>query len=423
MTEAPVIQARDLGKRYLGRQAGCINRLSEALVAAGKRVFQSIGGSRARRGEGGRPRELWALRHASFEVHRGEVIGIIGKNGAGKSTLLKLLSRITPPTEGEFTIEGRVASLLEVGAGFHAELTGRENVHLYGAILGMTQSEVHAAFEEIVAFAGVERFVDLPVKRYSSGMHVRLAFAVAAHLAADVMILDEVFAVGDLAFRHRCLDRIRSSVGAGGAVLLVSHNLALVQNACTRVLVVDAGQVVFDGPVREGIAAYLASVNTGTAQAALTDAASRPGSGRARLTHCALENDQGRGVSRIVAGEGWRVRMGYTSSATDQPLCAQVRVRDWLGTPVFMHHSDLAGSLTQAAERGEFFWQCERMPLQPGKYRVDLVLRFPSELADLVEDALVVEVVEGDFFGGGRLYPPEFGTFLVEGKWHHQAPS
>ena len=209
---------------------------------------------------------FWALREASFDVRRGEVLGVIGRNGAGKSTLLKLLSRITEPTEGRARIAGRVASMLEVGTGFHPELTGRENVYLNGAILGMTRAEVRRKFDEIVAFAEVERFLDTPVKRYSSGMHLRLAFAVAAHLEPEILVIDEVLAVGDVEFQNRCFGKMRSvAAGEGRTVLLVSHSMATVQALCSRALYLDQGRVAAQGPAAEVVGAYLRDLALGQA--------------------------------------------------------------------------------------------------------------------------------------------------------------
>lgn len=218
---------------------------------------------RAGRAAAGKTQEFWALRDLSFTVSRGDIVGIVGRNGAGKSTLLKILSRITPPTRGRVTLQGRVASLLEVGTGFHGELTGRENIFLNGAILGMSRAEIRARFDEIVAFAELDRFVDTPVKRYSSGMYVRLAFAVAAHLEPDILIVDEVLAVGDLEFQRKCLGRLEQATRKEGrTVLFVSHNLASVRQLCTRALLLDRGSLLMDASPAEVVAAYTAAAGT-----------------------------------------------------------------------------------------------------------------------------------------------------------------
>ncbi|MBA7671962.1 Vitamin B12 import ATP-binding protein BtuD [subsurface metagenome] len=203
------------------------------------------------------PHEFWALKDISFDVQQGEVVGIIGRNGAGKSTLLKILSQITEPTEGEIRIRGRVASLLEIGTGFHPELSGRENAYMNGAILGMTKAEIDAKFDEIVAFAEVEKFIDTPIKRYSSGMQVRLAFAVAAHLEPEILVVDEVLAVGDAAFQKKCLGKMGDVAGEGRTVLFVSHNMAAIQTLCTKAIYLDAGRVISMGDVDEQVGVYL----------------------------------------------------------------------------------------------------------------------------------------------------------------------
>lgn len=261
----PVITVDSLSKRYLvGHQSSQeqYHSLRDSIVKFG-RGFLRKGLDMARGRQilhGDTVEEFWALKDVSFDVHEGEVLGIIGHNGAGKSTLLKVLSRITEPTEGRITLNGRVASLLEVGTGFHPELTGRENIFLNGAILGMTKKEIKAKFDEIVDFADVEKFLDTPVKRYSSGMYVRLAFAVAAHLEPEILIVDEVLAVGDATFQKKCLGKMKSISREGGrTVLFVSHNLSVIQTICSRCVVLKGGQVNSIGPSSESVAKYLES--------------------------------------------------------------------------------------------------------------------------------------------------------------------
>jgi len=258
----PIVQSERLGKRYEIRHER--NRqqyvaLRDVLTAAVKAPF-------TRRANGDRPQpareEFWALRDVSFEIQAGEVIGVIGRNGAGKSTLLKVLSRITEPSEGRLTLSGRVASLLEVGTGFHPELTGRENIFLNGAILGMSRAEIVRKFDEIVAFAEVERFLDTPVKRYSSGMYVRLAFAVAAHLEPEILIVDEVLAVGDAEFQKKCLGKMHDVSRGGRTVLFVSHNMAAIQALCSRVMVLQDGRKIADADPAVAIASYLSHAST-----------------------------------------------------------------------------------------------------------------------------------------------------------------
>ena len=255
------IEATGIGKKYrIGRRLDAQAGLRETLSAAGSALARKI----ARRGVGSDagdpPAEIWALRDVSFSMERGEALGVIGRNGAGKSTLFKVLARITDPTEGRARVRGRVASLLEVGTGFQGDLTGRENVYLNGAILGMKRAEIAARFDEIVAFAEVEKFIDTPVKRYSSGMYMRLAFAVAAHLEPEILIVDEVLAVGDAAFQAKCLARMRSLPDSGRTVLFVSHNMAAIRQLCERSLLLEQGRIVFDGPTEEAIDRYQQSL-------------------------------------------------------------------------------------------------------------------------------------------------------------------
>src|SRR5437867_11655289 len=257
-----VIKAEGLGKKYvIGHQAenGRYVALRDVLTHNVRSMWHKT--KDLLRGDvlvqGDSHEDIWALRDIGFEIRKGEVVGIIGRNGSGKSTLLKILSRITEPTEGRVSIRGRVASLLEVGTGFHPELTGRENVFLNGAILGMTRAEIRRKFDEIVAFAEIEKFLDTPVKRYSSGMYVRLAFAVAAHLEPEILLVDEVLAVGDAEFQKKCLGKMSSVASEGRTVLFVSHNLATIQQATTRCLLLEKGALVRDGATPEVLAAYL----------------------------------------------------------------------------------------------------------------------------------------------------------------------
>ena len=262
MADDVVIRAEGLGKKYVIGHAAERERyvalrdvLARSVRNFGRTTMDLLRGRPMVVGD--ELEEFWALRDVNFEIRRGDVVGVIGRNGAGKSTLLKILSRITEPTEGRVTIKGRVASLLEVGTGFHPELTGRENIYLNGAILGMTHAEIRRKFDEIVAFAEVERFLDTPVKRFSSGMYVRLAFAVAAHLEPEILVVDEVLAVGDAEFQKKCLGKIGEVAGHGRTVLFVSHNMSSVQGLCSRGLLLDRGALVFDGATNETVATYL----------------------------------------------------------------------------------------------------------------------------------------------------------------------
>ncbi|HKP14945.1 MAG TPA: ABC transporter ATP-binding protein [Gemmatimonadaceae bacterium] len=284
----PAIRAMGLGKRYeLGRTLRRDRTLRESVVESVGELMRTI----RRGGAQTDDRELWALRDASFEIAEGEAVGLIGANGAGKSTLLKLLSRVTTPTTGRAEIHGRVGSLLEVGTGFHPDLTGRENVFLNGAILGMRGWEIERKFDEIVAFAEVERFLDTPVKRYSSGMYLRLAFAVAAHLEPEVLLVDEVLAVGDAAFQRKCLGKMGDVAASGRTVVFVSHNMDAVMRLCTRALLLEDGRVAESGPSAVVVAGYLARGGTGAPPAQWIELADAPrrGSGEARFARVRYE--------------------------------------------------------------------------------------------------------------------------------------
>ncbi len=262
-----VIVTNNLSKRYrIGEVRKPYGNLRDTLVDACKKPFQRMGREQKHAGRAAKDNLVWALDDATFKIKRGEVVGIIGRNGAGKSTLLKILSRITEPTRGFAEIDGRVSSLLEVGTGFHAELTGRENIFLNGAILGMRRREMERKFDAIVAFAEVDKFVDMPVKFYSSGMYLRLAFAVAAHLDPDILLIDEVLAVGDAAFQKKCLGQMGNVAREGRTVLFVSHNMAAVRSLCSRGILLEHGKVAYDGEAETAIAKYN-SANAAPAQA------------------------------------------------------------------------------------------------------------------------------------------------------------
>lgn len=277
----PIITVEDLGKCYrLGATQPQYGSLRDTLANAVRAPLRNW-----RHSQQSRP-VLWALEHVSFEIEPGEIVGIIGRNGAGKSTLLKLLSRITEPTVGKIELYGRIGSLLEVGTGFHPELTGRENIYLNGAILGMARSEITRKFDEIVAFAEVEKFIDTPVKHFSSGMYMRLAFAVAAHLEPEILLVDEVLAVGDGRFQRKCLDKMQDVGQRGRTVLFVSHSMSAITRLCPRTILLDGGHVIDDGPSSKVVSSYLSSGLGTTAVRAWPDLSSAPGDNIVRL--CAV---------------------------------------------------------------------------------------------------------------------------------------
>ena len=410
------ISVRGLSKRYrIGARVGQYKRFSETvtdLFTAPLRRLASMG----------RPpsvdETIWALKDVSFDIRPGEVVGIIGRNGAGKSTLLKLLNRITEPTAGEAVIHGQVGSLLEVGTGFHPELTGRENVYLNGAILGMRRREIDRKFDEIVAFAEVEKFIDTPVKHYSSGMYVRLAFAVAAHLETDILFVDEVLAVGDSQFQKKCLGKMGDVAKVGRTVLLVSHQLAAIENLCTSALVLSAGSLALAGSTREAIEFYSRSAVSNTT--GLDQRTDRRGSGQLRVIAVSVVDEHGQIVQTVRSGQAIAIQLRFEAAAElkSTNIVVGIRLETSTGISVFTHHSRLTRTdFGVLPPRGSFLCAIDRLPLPPGAYVVTYSVFRGQEYLDRLPDALAFDVVEGDFFGGGELPAASHGVALVDAQW------
>jgi lipopolysaccharide transport system ATP-binding protein len=368
--------------------------------------------------------EFWALREIDFEVAQGETFGIIGHNGAGKSTLLKILARVTPPTEGRLSLHGRVGALLEVGTGFHAELTGRENIFLNGAILGMRRAEIASKFDEIVEFAEVEKFIDTPVKRYSSGMYLRLAFSVAAHLEPEVLIVDEVLSVGDLAFQEKCLGRMETVAGEGRTVLFVSHNLAAVSKLCPRSMLLSRGSKVTEGPTRNVIEAYVAMARSDTS-GSLQDRPDRQGSGRVRFTELRLADADGNFIDSPRTGQDFDVVLRY-ESGDGRPVrntVFGVSVYTVLGELLLNLESTASGpDLGELPAVGEIRCRLPRCPLPAGHYMLNILGAVGGEVADWVQRAGELTITEGDFYGTGRLPSEAHRSVFVDQVWSASEP-
>lgn len=416
----PAIRVEGLGKKYnlahaAGGRAG-YRTLRESLTRG-----VATAANRLRKGSRETTEEFWALRDVSFDVEPGEVVGIIGRNGAGKSTLLKVLSRITKPTTGRAVINGRVGSLLEVGTGFHPELTGRENVYLNGSILGMSRREIDRKFDEIVAFAEVEKFLDTPVKRYSSGMYVRLAFAVAAHLEPEILIVDEVLAVGDQEFQRKCLGKMQDVSRGGRTVLFVSHNMTAVKALCTRVVLLAGGRVELDDNTDAGIAHYMRRANdVGEASQDLCEAAGR-GRGHCRMmTRVTLRDGEGRPASALGVGAPLTVAVEFDSGTQRFNPVLGVVVKDQYGGALFGNNNRTVAGYRFATPTasGEISMRFPSVPLMPGRYTIDLYLGNDYHDLDVVADAIGFEVVAGDVFGSGRLPPTAAGPFVVPATWN-----
>jgi len=319
---------------------------------------------------------IWALKDVSFEIKRGQVVGIIGRNGSGKSTLLKILSRITEPTEGVAEIHGRVASLLEVGTGFHPELTGRENIYLNGAILGMKRVELDRKFDEIVAFAEVEKFIDTPVKHYSSGMHVRLAFAVAAHLEPEILLVDEVLAVGDAAFQKKCLGKMGNVAKEGRTVLFVSHNMRAVTDLCQRCLWINEGRVTQEGPPRQVVLAYLSSGQPERVDGVITADMHINPTGDVSFRRVALLDKRGKPITTFFFGEPLRIFIEFEVCRPVEGMRLIVAIEKLDGTLVsVLHHTDNVQEPIDA-QPGQFVASMEaQLPLMPAGYTVHLAAK------------------------------------------------
>ncbi|MDW8078404.1 MAG: ABC transporter ATP-binding protein [Thermoguttaceae bacterium] len=365
-------------------------------------------------------RVIWALKDVSFEVKHGEVLGIIGPNGAGKSTLLKILSRITEPTSGYAEIRGRVGSLLEVGTGFHPELTGRENVYLNGAILGMSRAEIRRKFDDIVSFAGVEKFIDTPVKRYSSGMQVRLAFAVAAHLDPEILIIDEVLAVGDAEFQKRCLGKMNEVARSGRTVLFVSHNLAAVEGLCNVAMRLQSGRLMEFGQPISVIGAYLKGAAELRGEIDLRDF-QRPVSSSARFEFVRFLNSRGICSGEVACGEDLTIELGI--AVTQAVSCARIAIRFFnsLGQRILTCHSDYQMRrtlriLTSTVCRCSIF-ECR---LVPGDYFLEIQLDDGPRVLDKVSQGIVLRILPKDVYGTGRVIPPHATAWLPRVTWEVQ---
>lgn len=434
-----VIKVEGLSKRYrLGQYVGGAYQyralrdvLTEAMYAPFRRLRARI----KQRAVGNRPitmshepstppplhpstNFIWALKDVSFEVKQGEVVGIIGRNGAGKTTLLKVLSRITEPTEGRAEIKGRIGSLLEVGTGFHPELTGRENIYLSGAILGMTKKEIDQKFDEIVDFSGIEKFIDTPVKRYSSGMWVRLGFAVAAHLEPEILLVDEVLAVGDVAFQKKCLGKMEAVSKEGRTVLFVSHNMAAIQGLCSKCYLLDNGRLVTEGSPREVIEKYLSNLLQ-VVPISLSNRADRKGSGKIKFIEVSIVDAKGQPIDYALSGQDIAIAISYRSQDGKPLSQLDVHVTFYTVLSQFMFNCSSEGSgysFETLPPQGWVICHIPELPLAPGRYVFNLFATIGGMIADWVQQAGCLNVATGDYFGTGQLKTHKEG-FLVKHKW------
>ena len=421
------IAVENLSKRYLvGHQFAQRERYKALRDVIGREarnfVRKTVDVVRGRQiVQGDEVEEFWALKDVSFEVRQGEVLGIIGRNGAGKSTLLKILSRITEPDRGCAILRGRVASLLEVGTGFHPELTGRENIFFNGAILGMKRGEIKRKFDEIVAFAEVERFLDVPVKRYSSGMYLRLAFSVAAHLEPEILVVDEVLAVGDIDFQKKCLGKIEDVASKHSrTILFVSHNMAAIESMCESALLLDGGRCVVRGDPSLVVQEYLRNISRVSA-APLDLRLDREGSGDVRFVSMSLEGSHGFEVSAFRCGAEATIHF-VVENRTDRELHGfrtAISVENAMGQPVALLDTLLAGREILGIRPGRASLRAiiPKMPFMPGRYRIGIYSTVNGVIADRIKDAGIFNVESSDYYGTGQLPDHEWGMVLSDHRF------
>jgi lipopolysaccharide transport system ATP-binding protein len=416
-----VIRVENLSKKYiLGHKEEGYKTFRGAMTNATKSLVSAFN-PRAKK-EANRSRdEFWALNDVSFEIKQGDRVGIIGRNGAGKSTLLKVLSRITEPTSGSIRIKGRVASLLEVGTGFHPELTGRENIFLNGAILGMSKVEIESKFDEIVAFAEVEKFLDTPVKRYSSGMYVRLAFAVAAHLEPEILIVDEVLAVGDAQFQKKCLGKMQDVASEGRTVIFVSHQMAAISNLCSSCIVLQSGKLLFSGRTEYAITKYLESGAKSQQDGIKNIKAFRPSWAKSLITSARVLDSKGQEQTNFPLGSDITFEMTFaTQDATKlkAPVMGVVINHATFGT-IGGVNTRMTGFETYGVSDGSATMRCtlKQTPLLQGDYTVDIWLGDGPIDIDNLTGYLSFRIEETDVYGTGRTPFAHMGVIFLEPIW------
>lgn len=417
MTQS-VIQVDRISKQYqLGLRAKAQQTFREAVVELAQAPFKRL---RHLSGRSHADDTFWALRDISFDVPEGEVLGVIGHNGAGKSTLLKILSRITEPTTGRAVVYGRVASLLEVGTGFHPELTGRENVYLNGAILGMSREEIRRKFDEIVEFAGVDKFLDTPIKRYSSGMKVRLAFAVAAHLEPEILIIDEVLAVGDQEFQNKCLGKMNEVAHSGRTVLFVSHNMAAVEALCQRCLLLSQGTIIADAPTGPVLEQYCREAfGDDDPRINLLNHSGRQRGCPALMQSVCVTDAEGGLTSTFEMGETIRIQVEFDASGREINPVLGVVVKTQRGVALFGNDNRIVDGYNFPLVTGDGQITCAfaSLPLMPGRYSLDLWFGDSQRSLDCVTHAVTIQIVAANVTGTGKLPPANCGPVYWPATW------
>jgi lipopolysaccharide transport system ATP-binding protein len=411
MSNNPIIKVEGLSKKYL---------LNKNSIQKSDTLYGSfINGLKNAKSltQKTQTEEFWALKDVSFEIEQGDRVGVIGRNGAGKSTLLKILSRITPPTKGRIEVTGRLASLLEVGTGFHGDLSGRENIYLNGSILGMTKHEIDSKFDEIVTFAEIEKFLDTPVKRYSSGMYVRLAFAVAAHLEPEILIVDEVLAVGDAAFQKKCMGKMKDvSTNEGRTILFVSHNMAAIQNLCDKCIYMKNGELIDFNTTELVTPKYLLS-SKASSTIILADRSDRMGNGAVRFQTIIYKDSNGNIITNAQCGSSLNIELTIAANPKFDLsyLLISIGIDDEYGQRIALLSNNSTNEIFENFNEGVFIVKIHIpvLPLKSGSYTLTLFSSVNGEIADWMQEATVLHVESGDFFKTGKLPEESQGSFYI----------
>lgn len=407
------IRIRNLGKKYT------ISGSREKYLTFRDAIVNSLKVPFNRNNPESLSKDFWALKDVSFDVEQGDVVGIIGRNGAGKSTLLKILSRITTPTEGTVELHGRVGSLLEVGTGFHPEMTGRENIYLNGSILGMKKIEIEDKFNAIVKFAEIDKFIDTPVKRYSSGMYVRLAFAVAAHLEPEILVVDEVLAVGDAGFQKKCLGKMGDVAKEGRTILFVSHNMAAVQNLCNKGILLNEGIISFQGEIEKTVNQYMQKI-TEVKLLDLQNRVDRKGNQILKFTKVTLFNENNEEIEYATSGQNLILRFYYTSEQKfkNANVLVAFNVRTNTGYLLTnLNSRDNGNEIMDIFEEGFFECVWSKFNLRSGIYDCTLFCSINHEIVDWMQSAFTIKVEDGDYYQTGKIFERSGGDILVPQSW------
>jgi lipopolysaccharide transport system ATP-binding protein len=417
-----VIKVENLGKAYrIGMKEQKSETLIGAFISTIKKPFKNFRNLNNLKKFNKKEEEdiFWANRNISFDVKDGEVLGIIGKNGAGKSTLLKLLSRITEPTEGRIEIIGKVSSLLEVGTGFNPDLTGKENVYLNGTILGLSKKQIDASYNEIVEFSGIEKFMETPVKRYSSGMKVRLAFAVAAHLDPEILIIDEVLAVGDSEFQKKCLGKVHSIASKEGrTVLFVTHDMAAIKALCTRALLLQKGTIVKEGNPTEVVDYYLQNATTFSEHSFYIDTSKRNGNGKFQVTGLDFLNSKMEKVNVLESGMDLNIKVSYQCFEKGVNPVINLIIRNNFQTEIVNLLSRVSHKgVLKLNDEGYIICHIPKLPLMQGRYSIDVIMKYDFELTDEVSNIITIDVEKGDFYGTGKIVESMKDGILINHSW------